>query len=101
MKTKLTIKSLLALSLAMLIGLFSLHSLAEETMDVNTSDAEPVKIEDGSMPPDEELLDEKKERLSPVTLKKTTKPESPCPSLKTLTKKATVMTTRSSRKSLS
>lgn len=57
MKMKLTIKSLLALPLAMLIGLFSLQSFAEEDSAANVNDYEQVEFDD-AMIPEEEIMDE-------------------------------------------
>lgn len=59
MNKPLTIKSLLALSLATLISLFSLQSFAGEPDQHNATDVEQVKIKDDSMLPDEEMVDEK------------------------------------------
>ena len=58
MKIKQTIKSLLALSLAMLIGMFSLQSFAGEAEPLNSTDYEQIEIDDDAMIPEEDLLDE-------------------------------------------
>ena len=58
MNKPLTIKSLLALSLAMLISLFSLQSFADEADQPKATDVEQVDIGEDAMIPDEEQLEE-------------------------------------------
>ena len=58
MDNKLTIKTFPALALTMLIGLFSLQSFADGAEQQSTTESERVEINEDTMIPDEEALEE-------------------------------------------